>query len=83
MGRCFNCGYMYADLNDEGEPILQEYCHYEGPEAWAPCAQDDEYYDDVDPAAEWLEEERQYDEWLNQLEMEEQAAQEAFFNRYE
>lgn len=41
MGRCFNCGYMYADLNDEGEPISQEYCHYDGPDAWAPCEQDD------------------------------------------
>ena len=43
MNRCFNCGYMWADLDDEGRPITREYCHYEGPDAWAPCEQDDYY----------------------------------------
>lgn len=41
MDRCFNCGYMWADLDDEGRPITREYCHYEGPDGWAPCEQDD------------------------------------------
>jgi len=38
---CFNCGYMYADCDEEGNPITLEYCHYEGPADWAPCAQDE------------------------------------------
>ena len=41
MNRCFNCGYMWADLDEDGTPITREYCHYEGPDAWAPCEQDD------------------------------------------
>ena len=43
MNRCFGCGYMWADLDEEGRPITREYCHYEGPDAWAPCEQDDYY----------------------------------------
>lgn len=43
MSRCFNCGYMWADLDEDGVPISLEYCHYEGPPEWAPCAQDDDY----------------------------------------
>ena len=43
MNRCFGCGYMWTDLDEDGAPITREYCHYEGPDTWAPCEQD-EYY---------------------------------------
>ena len=43
MRECFNCGYWWADLDEDGTPISLEYCHYEGPDAWAPCEQDDYY----------------------------------------
>lgn len=35
-----NCGYYYRA---EGEDF--ERCHFEGPDGWAPCEQE-EYYDD-------------------------------------
>ena len=40
MSRCTNCGYMWADCNDE-----RECCHYDGPDAWAPCEQDESEYE--------------------------------------
>lgn len=69
MNRCFGCGYMWADRDDDGVAITSEYCHYEGPDAWAPCEQDD-YYDElraeeeaykeeIDAYAEWIEAETQ------------------------
>ena len=39
MNQCFNCGYMYADCDECGEPTSLEYCHFEGPNEWAPCEQ--------------------------------------------
>ena len=36
MSRCEQCGYWWQD-EDEERPS----CHYEGPDAWAPCEQDD------------------------------------------
>lgn len=47
MDRCFNCGYMWADLDDEGRPISLEYCHYHGPAEWAPC-EINAYYDELE-----------------------------------
>ncbi len=41
MNMCFNCGYMWADRDESGHAITGEYCHYEGPDAWAPCEQDE------------------------------------------
>lgn len=38
------CGYYWADLDEEGTPISLPYCHYDGPDEWAPCAQ--EVYDE-------------------------------------
>lgn len=68
MDRCFNCGYMWADLNDEGRPITNEYCHYEGPDAWAPCEQD-EYYaaleaEEAEVRAEAEAATEEYEAWL-------------------
>ena len=41
MNQCFNCGYMWADLDSEGRPIGNAYCHYDGPPEWVPCAVDE------------------------------------------
>lgn len=48
MNRCFNCGYMWADLDEDGTPISSEYCHYTGPDAWAPCEAEDVVEDDYE-----------------------------------
>lgn len=40
MSRCEQCGYWWADCDEEGESISLPYCHYVGPDEWAPCAQD-------------------------------------------
>lgn len=34
---CSNCGYHYKGENDRFAC-----CHFEGPEGWAPCEQDEE-----------------------------------------
>lgn len=66
MRECFNCGYWWADLDEDGTPISLEYCHYEGPDAWAPCAQNeyDEYANEADVEAREAEEE--YERWLEE-----------------
>ena len=46
MNPCFNCGYMYADCDCEGRPVTKEYCHFDGPPEWAPCATDEYEYED-------------------------------------
>lgn len=43
MNMCFNCGYMYADVDDNGVPISNEYCHCESD--WPPC-EEDEYVEE-------------------------------------
>ena len=60
------CGYWWADCNEDGTPISQEYCHYEGPAEWAPCEQDayDEYIHEIDVEAREAEEE--YERWLEE-----------------
>ena len=47
MSRCEQCGYQWPDVDENGELISAPYCHYEGPDEWAPCAQD-EYVEDYD-----------------------------------
>jgi hypothetical protein len=66
MSRCTNCGYYWADCDENGAPISLEYCHYIGPEDWAPCAQNDyyeepeeDYYDDIEEYEAWLAAETQ------------------------
>lgn len=35
---CKNCGYCYADVDEEtGKPISNEYCHYTDERFPAPC----------------------------------------------
>ena len=86
MNRCFNCGYMWADRDDDGRAITGEYCHYEGPDAWAPCEQDD-YYAEIEAEKEALrEEERAYAEWLDaqtQRELEEEYRNEFYGEPYD
>ena len=38
---CVDCGYYWRE-EDDAIPR----CHFEGPVGWAPCEQEDEYYDD-------------------------------------
>ena len=64
MERCEGCGYMWMDLDNEGTPISGEYCHYEGPDEWAPCMQDDAYdYTTAEYEDYWVQsmEEADYD----------------------
>ena len=55
MNECFNCMYMHPDWDVNGNVIRPEYCHYTGPDEWAPCAEE-EYELEPDPALDWLEE---------------------------
>lgn len=69
---CITCGYYWADVNEDGEPESLEYCHFDGPEGWAPCEQDnhDEYAHEIDVEAREAEEEAEYVEWLESIPME-------------
>lgn len=60
------CGYWWADLDEDGAPISLEYCHYKGPDAWAPCeyVEYDEYADEA--YAEAREAEEEYERWLEE-----------------
>lgn len=66
------CGYWWADLDEDGRPITSEYCHYDGPEGWAPCVQDEynKYANEADIEASEAEEEAAYEEWLESLPIE-------------
>ena len=59
------CGYWWADLDEDGRPITSEYCHYDGPEGWAPCEYE-EYYPD-EAYAEAREAEEEYERWLEDM----------------
>ena len=43
MSRCERCSYWWQE-DYENNPS----CHYEGPESWAPCAQDEGIATDYD-----------------------------------
>ena len=68
MNRCFNCGYMWADLDEDGTPITREYCHFDGPDGWAPCEQDDYYAaletEEAEVRAEAEAAAEEYEAWL-------------------
>ena len=82
MSRCEQCGYQWPDVDENGELINAPYCHYEGPDEWAPCNQDD-YIEEDDPAAEWMEEQH-YEEWLDYLQsMEEEPTFEEYGAPYD
>ena len=49
MNDCEYCGYYWADRDESGKTLGRAYCHYEGPDAWAPCEQQDiEPYEEED-----------------------------------
>ena len=56
MSRCEMCGYYYADF-DGGMDVSLNYCHYEGPDAWAPCEQDEIYNANLEGGAYGFEDE--------------------------
>ena len=35
--KCTDCAYCWADLDEEGRPVSYRYCHFDGPDGWAPC----------------------------------------------
>jgi len=79
------CGYWWADCDEEGTPISQEYCHYEGPAEWAPCEQN-EAYDYEEEYEEFEAEEEAYAEWLaaeTQRELEEEHHNELYGEPYD
>jgi len=43
MLKCSDCGYWWQDRGEEYPS-----CHYEGPDAWAPCEQDEYVEEDED-----------------------------------
>lgn len=43
MLKCSNCAYYWQDRGEEYPS-----CHYEGPDAWAPCEQDEYVEEDED-----------------------------------
>ena len=63
------CGYWWADLDEDGTPISQKYCHYDGPAEWAPCEQDayDEYANEARLEEEEARAEAEFDAWLELL----------------
>ena len=67
-----NCGYWWEDLNECGEPISLAYCHYDGPDEWALCVQNeyDEYANEARLEEEEAKAEAEFDEWLESLPME-------------
>ena len=77
MGIC-PCGYWWADLDEDGTPISAEYCHYDGPDAWAPCEQE-EQYDEV-----WTEEdeEYEYERWLDEQARQAELEAEEYHEEY-
>lgn len=70
MNECFNCGYWWADLDEDGTPLSLEYCHYNGPDGCAPCEQDiyDEYANEAAIEEEAAREEAEFDVWLESVE---------------
>lgn len=76
---CKHCGYCWADRDDDGTPISLEYCHYEGPDEWAPCAQDDYYEEHEEPEEDYYDDTEEYEAWLaaeTQRELEEEFKEE-------
>lgn len=74
---CKHCGYCWADLDDEGAPISLEYCHFDGPEGWAPCEYEDAY--EEYPEEDYSDEIEEYERWLaaeTQRELEEEFREE-------
>lgn len=69
MNKCFGCGYWWSDLDEYGNVLTNEYCHFDGPDGWAPCEQDDdEYANEARIEEEAAKEEVEFDAWLESIE---------------
>lgn len=72
---CITCGYHWADVDENGVPESIEYCHFEGPDGWAPCEYVDAY--EEYPEEDYSDEIEEYERWLYeqaQRELEEEEA---------
>ena len=75
---CKHCGYCWADLDDEGVPMSFEYCHFDGPDGWAPCEYEDSYEEYLEE--DYSDEVEEYEQWLHdetQRELDEEWEDEA------
>lgn len=89
---CRNCGYCWADVDEDGVPMSLEYCHFDGPDDYAPCEySEDEYANEARIEEEEAREEAEFEEWLESLDPEARPhnaheyveAWKWFHNRYE
>lgn len=48
MNMCENCGYYYKDVNAYGNTTNSAHCHFEDPDGWAPCEQDESDYEETE-----------------------------------
>lgn len=39
--KCKNCCYWWAEVDMDGKPISQEFCHYSWDDGYAPCEIDE------------------------------------------
>lgn len=60
---CKHCAYCWADLDEDGAPISFEYCHFDGPDGWAPCEYEDSY--EEYPEEDYSDEVEAYEQWLH------------------
>lgn len=68
---CKHCGYCWADVDEDGVPMSLEYCHFDGPDSWAPCEyNEDEYANEARIEEEDAREEAEYVAWLEALPVE-------------
>ena len=44
MIKCENCEYFWPDVDENGNTKDYSRCHFDGPDAWSPCAQEQEEY---------------------------------------
>lgn len=62
MNKCFNCGYMWADLDEYGTPISNEYCHYPYDDNQAPC--------ELDEPDDYIDEDEEFENYMNWIDSE-------------
>lgn len=69
---CKHCGYCWADIDEDGVQMSLEYCHFDGPDDWAPCVQEEynEYANEAEAEARDAEEEAAFEAWLEALPVE-------------
>ena len=82
---CITCGYYWADVDENGVPESIEYCHFDGPDGWAPCEYENAY--EEYPEEDHSDEVEEYERWLaSQSDVEEENLyddEDIEFERYE